>query len=87
MWSVVEFPMEKKGSSTAMEIIPTNWLHVIEGQMFCWFPTKYKKGHFKTAVKEREDPDISSWKEYLVKVLYKKGIQRSFLKHIIVWVF
>lgn len=74
MWSVVEFLMEKKGKSTPMEIVPRNRLYDKEGQIFCWFPTKYKKPQFQTAVLEREDPDTSSWNKYLAKVLYKKGI-------------
>lgn len=76
MWSVVEFPMERKGKSTAMEIVPRNWLYESEGQIFCWFPTKYKRTQFQTAVNEKEDPDTSSWNKYLAKVLYKKGIKR-----------
>lgn len=76
MWSVVEFPTEKKGDSTAMEIVPRNWLYEEEGQTFCWFPKKYKKAQFQSAVNNRENPDTSSWKDYLVTVLYKKGIQK-----------
>lgn len=76
MWSVVEFPMEKKGISTPMEIVPRNWLYETEGQTFCWFPTKYKKAQFLTAVNEREEPDTSSWSNYKATVLYKKGIER-----------
>lgn len=74
MWSVIEFPLEKKGTSIPMDIIPKNWLYESEGQMFCWFPNKYRKAQLKAAVREQEEPDIFSWKSYLVNVLYKKGI-------------
>lgn len=57
-----------------MEIVPKNWLFETEGQIFCWFPTKYKKAQFQIAVNEQEDPD-TSWNKYSVKVLYKKGIK------------
>lgn len=55
-----------------MDIIPKNWLYESEGQMFCWFPNKYKKAQLKFAVKEQEEPDIFSWKSYLVNVYIKK---------------
>lgn len=78
MWSVVEFPQEKTGTSTAMDIIPKKWLYESEGQMFCWFPVKYKKAQLKIAVREQEEPDISLWKSFIVNVLYKKGLTLVF---------
>lgn len=35
MWSIVEFPLEKKGTSVPMDIVPKNWLYENENQMFC----------------------------------------------------
>lgn len=81
MWSIVEFPLEKKGTSVPMDIIPKNWLYENENQMFCWFPNKYKKAQLKAAINELEEPDTSSWKSYLVNVLYKKGITHWFQKN------